>query len=181
MSLVLFFAPWLAYNYCNTPVWLSLLNLKRTTNYAARLVTRLPESYHISLHRASRAFFLWLPIDPRIQYKLSSLCYNYLNSTAPGYLTELKTLATFFLCLCAHTLVWYEFLLLLLFFLLIIHRLSQRETDKQRQTDRQRQRERQTQKEILPELPEPRSISAEQNQATAVAIMEDDNSKHVWK
>ena len=31
----------------------------------------------------------WLPIDSQIQYKLSSQCYNSLNSTTPGYLTEL--------------------------------------------------------------------------------------------
>ena len=35
------------------------------------------------------ASLYWLPIDSRIQYKLSSLCYNCLNSTAPDYLTEL--------------------------------------------------------------------------------------------
>ena len=41
---------------------------------------------HISPHLGS---LHWLPIDSQIQYKLSSLCYNCLNSTASDYLTEL--------------------------------------------------------------------------------------------
>ena len=32
----------------------------------------------------------WLPSDSQIHYKLVFLCYNCLNSTVPGYLTELK-------------------------------------------------------------------------------------------
>ena len=41
---------------------------------------------HFSPHLAS---LHWLPIDSRIQYKLSSLGYHCLNSTAPDYLPEL--------------------------------------------------------------------------------------------
>ena len=52
----------------------------------ARLFLRVSKTDHISPHLAS---LHWLPIDSRIQYKLSSLCYNCLNSTAPDYLTEL--------------------------------------------------------------------------------------------
>ena len=52
----------------------------------SRLVLRVSKTDHISPHLAS---LHWLPIDSRIQYKLSSLCYNCLNSTAPDYLTEL--------------------------------------------------------------------------------------------
>ena len=65
-----------------------LLNkLQKVKNSTASLVMKVPKTdcispYHLaSLH--------WLPIDSWIQYKLSSLCYNCLNSTAPAYLTEL--------------------------------------------------------------------------------------------
>ena len=62
-----------------------LLNkLQNVQNNAARLVLRVSETDYISPHLAS---LFWLPIDSRIQYKLSSLCC--LNSTAPDYLTEL--------------------------------------------------------------------------------------------
>ena len=64
-----------------------LLNkLQKVQNNAARLVLRVSKTDHISPHLASLHL---LPIDSRIQYKLSSLCYNCLNSTAPGYLAEL--------------------------------------------------------------------------------------------
>ena len=49
-------------------------------------VLRVFKMDHISPHFAS---VHWLPIDSLIQYKLSFLCYNCLNSTAPDYLTEL--------------------------------------------------------------------------------------------
>ena len=64
-----------------------LLNkLQKVQNNAPRLVLRVSKTDHIFPHLAS---FHWLPIDSRIQYKLSALCYNCLNSTAPDYLTEL--------------------------------------------------------------------------------------------
>ena len=64
-----------------------LLNiLQKVPNNAARLVLRVSKTDHISHHLAS---LQWLPIDSRIQYKLSSLCYNCLSSAAPDYLTEL--------------------------------------------------------------------------------------------
>ena len=63
-----------------------LLNkLQLVQNNAARLVLRVSKT-DISPHLAS---LHWLPTDSRIQYKLSFLCYNCLNSTAPDYLTEL--------------------------------------------------------------------------------------------
>ena len=52
----------------------------------ARLVLRVSKTDHISPHLAS---LHWLPIDSWIQYRLSLLCYYYLNSTAPDHLTEL--------------------------------------------------------------------------------------------
>ena len=64
-----------------------LLNkLQKVQNNAARLVQRVSKTDHISPHLAS---LHWLPIDSRIQYKLSSLCYNHLYSTAPDNLTKL--------------------------------------------------------------------------------------------
>ena len=48
--------------------------------------------HHVYLHISPRLAYLhWLPIGSRIQYKLASLCYNCLNSTAPVYMTELLT------------------------------------------------------------------------------------------
>ena len=52
----------------------------------ACFVQRVSKTDYISPHLAS---LHWLPIDSRIQYKFSSLCYNCLNLTAPDYLTEL--------------------------------------------------------------------------------------------
>ena len=70
-------------DYCNSllfgcPQYL-LNKLQKVQNNAARLVLRVSKTDHFSRHLAS---FHWLPIDSRIQYKLSSLCYNCLNSTA---------------------------------------------------------------------------------------------------
>ena len=46
----------------------------------------LSEQRHISPYLAS---LRCLPVDSQIQYKLSSLCYNSLNSNAPDHVTEL--------------------------------------------------------------------------------------------
>ena len=77
-------------DYCNSLLFgcpRYLLNkLQKVQNNAARLVLRVSKTDPISPHLAS---LRWLPIDSRIQYKLSSLCYDCLNSTAPDYLTEL--------------------------------------------------------------------------------------------
>ena len=78
-------------NYCNSllfgcPQYL-LNKLQKVQNNAARLVLRVSKTDHISLHFAS---LHWLPIDSRILYKLSSLCYNCLNLTASYYLTTLR-------------------------------------------------------------------------------------------
>ena len=50
------------------------------------LVLKVPKTDHISPRLAS---LHWLPIDSRIQYKLTSLCYNCLKPTAPACLTDL--------------------------------------------------------------------------------------------
>ena len=77
-------------DYCNSllfgcPQYL-LNKLQKVQNNAARLVRRVSKTDHMSPHLAS---LHWLPIDSRIQYRLSTLCYNCLNSTAPDYFTEL--------------------------------------------------------------------------------------------
>ena len=65
-----------------------LLNYKRFKAILLTLSWGVPQTNHISAHLAT---LLWLPTDPRIQYKLTTLCYKCLNLTAPIYLTELLT------------------------------------------------------------------------------------------
>ena len=76
--------------YCNSLLFGCPQNLQnklqKVQKNAARLVLRVSKTDHISHHLAS---LHWLPIDSRIQYKLSYVCYNCLNSAAPDYLTEL--------------------------------------------------------------------------------------------
>ena len=77
-------------DYCNTllfdcPQYL-LNKLQTVQNNAAHLILRVSKMDHTSPHLAS---LHWLPIDLWMQYKLSFLRYNCLNSTASDYLTEL--------------------------------------------------------------------------------------------
>ena len=64
-------------DYCNSLLFSCrqyLLNkLQKVQNNAARLVLRVSKTERISPHLAS---LHWMPIDKRIQYKLSCLCYN---------------------------------------------------------------------------------------------------------
>ena len=67
---------------------LSSVSPKQTTEGSEQrcsLFLRVSNTDHISPHLASLHS---LPTDSWIQYKLSSHCYNCLNSTAPDYLTE---------------------------------------------------------------------------------------------
>ena len=95
-----------------------LLNkLQMVQNNAARLVRRVSKTDHMSPHLAS---LHWLPIDSRIQYRLSSLCYNCLNSTAPDYFTELLRIykpasqlrSSSDTSHCKHTLAWLKVIFL---------------------------------------------------------------------
>ena len=82
-------------DYCNSllancPKYL-LDKLQRVQNAAARLVFRAKKHEHITpllkkLH--------WLPIEQRIKYKLSSICFNFFNNTSPAYISDLLTIYT---------------------------------------------------------------------------------------
>ena len=65
--------------------------LHKVQNAAARLICRAKKLDHLqpilqSLH--------WLPIRARIQYKISTLCFNVITGTGPQYLSELLHLYT---------------------------------------------------------------------------------------
>ena len=77
-------------DYCNSllsgcPQYL-LDKLQKVQIAAARLVCKAKKSDHIhpileTLH--------WLPVTHRIQYKISTICFNSISGTAPQYLSDL--------------------------------------------------------------------------------------------
>ena len=81
--------------YCNSllagcPKYL-LSKLKKVQNNAARLIFRTTRSAHVTpmLHSLH-----WLPIEQRIKYKLSLLCFKIISHQASIYLSELLHLYT---------------------------------------------------------------------------------------
>ena len=68
-----------------------LSTLQKVQNNAARLICRATRSAHITpmLHSLH-----WLPIQQRIEYKLSLLCFKIISYQAPIYLSELLHLYT---------------------------------------------------------------------------------------
>ena len=82
-------------DYCNSllagcPKHL-LSRLQKVQNNAARLIFRTSRSAHVtplldSLH--------WLPVDKRIHYKLSLLCFKVLEDLIPSYISDLLQLYT---------------------------------------------------------------------------------------
>ena len=82
-------------DYCNSllagcPKYL-LSKLQKVQNNAARLIFRTTRSAHVTpmLH-----FLHWLPIEQKIEYKLSLLCFKIFSHLAPIYLSELLHLYT---------------------------------------------------------------------------------------
>ena len=78
-------------DYCNSPLAglpdHKLAKLQHIQNSAARLVLPNPRRESTIPHLE---ILHWLPIKARIEYKVSTLCYQYLNSvTMPSYLCEL--------------------------------------------------------------------------------------------
>ena len=77
-------------DYCNallagSPKHL-IEKLQKVQNHVARLVFRCSKFDHVTplLHSLH-----WLPVHLRIDYKISSLCFKVLESTAPSYLSDL--------------------------------------------------------------------------------------------
>ena len=82
-------------DYCNSllsgcPQFL-IQKLQKVQNNAARLILKIPRNDHISPHLMS---LHWLPIEYRIKYKLSCICFNSVSGTAPSYLSSLLSLYT---------------------------------------------------------------------------------------
>ena len=82
-------------DYCNSllfgcPPYL-LNRLQKLQNNAARLILKAPKTDHITPHLRT---LHWLPIDARIKYKLSSLCFGAITSTGPVYLSDLLKIYT---------------------------------------------------------------------------------------
>ena len=77
-------------DYCNSLLAGSpkhiIDKLQKVQNSAARLVFRAKKHDHITflLH-----FLHWLPVQARIEYKLSVLCHNFFSDSCPSYLADL--------------------------------------------------------------------------------------------
>ena len=76
-------------DYCNSllsgcPQYL-LDTLQKVQNAAARLVCKAKKSDHI--HPILKTLH-WLPVTHRIQYKISTVCFNSISGTTPQYLPD---------------------------------------------------------------------------------------------
>jgi len=79
-------------DYCNSLLSGSpkhfIDKLQKVQNSAARLVLKAKKRDHVTplLHSLH-----WLPVQARIDYKLSVLCHNFFSDSCPSYITELLT------------------------------------------------------------------------------------------
>ena len=82
-------------NYCNALLagvfQKHLAKLQRVMNCAARFVCRSSKCEHIS---SLLADLHWLPVCHRLEYKITTVCYNVILGSAPPYLADFLLLYT---------------------------------------------------------------------------------------
>ena len=94
-------------DYCNSlfyggPMYM-LEGLQKVQNSAARLIFQCRKQNHISPLLMS---LHWLPINARIEYKLSVICHSFFFGLSPIYLSDLLSVICHFLFwLVSHLLV----------------------------------------------------------------------------
>ena len=80
-------------DYCNSllsPISQQLIDkLQKVQHCSARLIFKTSKCTHVSPLLAK---LRWLPIAQRINYKISSLCYDVVSDTAPLYMSDLLCL-----------------------------------------------------------------------------------------
>ena len=59
-------------------LFISMTTVDVAQNNAVRLIFKAPRTDHITPHLRS---LLWLPVDARIKYKISSLCFGAITFT----------------------------------------------------------------------------------------------------
>ena len=79
-------------DYCNSllpgcPLY-NLRRLQRVQNSAAKLVLKSRKRDHVKPRLQA---FHWLPVQARIDYKLSSFCHNFFSDLSPAYLSDFLT------------------------------------------------------------------------------------------
>ena len=78
-------------DYCNSLLAVvpqkHLAKFQRVMNCAACLLCRASKCGHISPLLAD---LHWLPVSHRIEYKITSVCYNVISGSAPPYLAVLQ-------------------------------------------------------------------------------------------